>query len=72
MSWAQRLKRVFQPDLQSCAACGGQVRVIAGIEDPVVIGKILQHLEKTGPVLAGGVLLPEARGPPEGIPDLSR
>jgi hypothetical protein len=25
-----------------------------------VIGKILQHLEKTGAVLAGGALLPEA------------
>ena len=44
----------------------------ACIEDPLVIGKILQHPEKTGPVLAGGVLLPEARGPPERILDLSR
>jgi len=34
MSWAQRLKRVFKLDLQSCEGCGGQVRVIACIEDP--------------------------------------
>jgi hypothetical protein len=27
MSWAQRLKRVFKLDLQSCEGCGGQVRV---------------------------------------------
>jgi len=35
MTWAQRLKRVFKLDLQSCAGCGGQVRVIAGVGDPV-------------------------------------
>ena len=34
MNWAQRLKRVFKLDLQSCEGCGGQVRVIACIEDP--------------------------------------
>lgn len=31
----------------------------------------LQHLEKTGAVLAGGALLPEARGPPQGLLDLN-
>jgi hypothetical protein len=38
MSWAQRLKRVFKLDLGSCEGCGGQVRVVACIEDPAVIG----------------------------------
>jgi hypothetical protein len=54
---AQRLKRVFKLDLQSCEGCGGQVRVIACIEDPLVIGKILAHLETRRP---------EVRGPPPG------
>ena len=54
MNWAQRLKRVFKLDLQSCEGCDGQVRVIACIEDRMVIGRILQHLERNGPVLAGG------------------
>jgi hypothetical protein len=45
MSWAQRLKRVFKLDLTSCEGCGGQVRVIACLEDPVVIAKILSHRE---------------------------
>ncbi len=57
MSWAQRLKRVFKLDLQSCEGCGGQVRVIACIEDPVVIGKILAYLETRRPAV---------RGPPRG------
>ncbi len=51
MSWAQRLKRVFKLDLESCEGCGGQVRVIACIEDPGVIAKILAHLEQQQPCL---------------------
>jgi hypothetical protein len=29
MSWAQRLKRVFAIDIESCPECGGKLRVIA-------------------------------------------
>jgi len=32
----------------TCENCGGQVRVVARIEDPAVIGKILEHLERNG------------------------
>lgn len=46
MTWAQRLKRVFRLDLESCEGCGGPVRVIAGIEDPLVIASILAHLDR--------------------------
>ena len=44
MTWAQRLKRVFAIDIEKCEKCGGRVRVIASIEDPDVIQKILKHL----------------------------
>ena len=56
MTWAQRLKRVFNIDIETCRECGGAVKVIACIEDPVVIEKILTHLNEkaasagTGPV----------------------
>ena len=46
MTWAQRLKRVFNIDIETCRACGGAVKIIACIEDPVVIEKILNHLRK--------------------------
>ncbi|MBL8200931.1 MAG: hypothetical protein JNK40_08170 [Chromatiales bacterium] len=46
MTWAQRLKRVFQLDLATCEGCGGQVRVVACIEDPLVIAKILEHRDQ--------------------------
>jgi hypothetical protein len=45
MTWAQRLKRVFGIDIETCRACGGAVRIIASIEDPKVIEKILAHLD---------------------------
>jgi 23S rRNA U2552 (ribose-2'-O)-methylase RlmE/FtsJ len=46
MTWAQRLKRIFGIDIETCAACGGAVRIIACIEDPDVIEKILTQLDK--------------------------
>ncbi len=48
MTWAQRLKRVFNIDIETCPACGGAVRIIACIEDPEVIEKILTHLAAKG------------------------
>ena len=48
MAWAQRLKRVFNIDVETCIHCGGSVRVIACIEDQPVIDKILTHLKIKG------------------------
>src|SRR5262245_496527 len=44
MSWARLLKRVFDIDLEHCPNCGGALKIIAAIEDPPVIVKILTHL----------------------------
>ena len=63
MTWAQRLKRVFKIDIETCAHCGGAVKVAASIEDPAVIKQILAHLEqRTAP--ATPAPRPFARGPP--------
>ena len=43
MSWARLLKRVFDIDVERCA-CGGRLKIIAAIEEPVVIVRILTHL----------------------------
>ena len=45
MTWAQRLKRVFGIDIETCPACCGAMRIIACIEDPDVIEKMLAHLD---------------------------
>ena len=44
MSWAQLLKRVFAIDITTCPQCGGPLTILAAIEDPSVIVKILSHL----------------------------
>lgn len=44
LTWAQRLKRVFAIDIETCRQCGGRLRVIASIEAPTVIERILEHL----------------------------
>ena len=71
MSWAQRLKRVFNIDIdiEVCDRCGGSVKVIACIEDQNVIDSILAHLrekEQDSPTLSH--LLPPSRAPPGPLP----
>jgi hypothetical protein len=42
--WAKLLRRVFDIDLETCHRCGSELRVIASIEDPVIIKHILSRL----------------------------
>ena len=44
MSWARLLRRVFDLDLEHCPQCGGELKIIAAIEEPAVIVRILTHL----------------------------
>jgi hypothetical protein len=46
MRWAQRLKRVFDIDIETCKHCGGAVKIIACIEDATVTERILTHRER--------------------------
>jgi len=64
MNWAQRLKRVFNIDVDICQHCGGKVKVLACIEDQSTIDHILNHLEKKGTWLTPMSLIPEGTGPP--------
>ena len=65
LTWAQRLKRVFNIDIETCQTCGGAMKVIACIEDPVIIQKILEHLKQKEGVNEPNAL-PESRAPPAG------
>ena len=49
LSWAKRLKRVFNIDITLCPLYGGAMRVIADITDPDVIQKVLDHIEAQPP-----------------------
>ena len=60
MSWAQRLKRVFNIDITICEACTkANVKIIACITEPAVIQKILWHLDKQdSPITANSCRAP--------------
>lgn len=64
MTWAQRLKRVFNIDIEICEKCQGPVRIIACIEDPATIWKILEHLTNKASD-DSQVRLPPERAPPQ-------
>lgn len=64
MSLAQGLKRVFGVEIEACARCGGNLKVIASIGEPAVIAKVLTHLERTTPDQCQSELPLGARAPP--------
>ena len=49
LTWAQRLKRVFEIDIIVCPHCGGTLRFIADVTDSEVIRTILEHLQQRAP-----------------------
>jgi hypothetical protein len=59
-------KRVLGIDINTCAGCGGKLKVIASIEEAQVIGKILAHLQKRVPDQQQAERPLGARAPPLG------
>jgi hypothetical protein len=43
-TWADLMRRTFGYDVMACLECGGRMRLIAMIDKPAVIAKILDHL----------------------------
>jgi hypothetical protein len=43
-SWAELMRRAFDTDVLACPKCGGRMVLLATIEDPAVIRRILTHL----------------------------
>jgi hypothetical protein len=66
LSWMQRLKRVFAIDIETCPQCGGKLRVIACVEDPPLIAKILAHVRRREALFES-----TPRAPPDSLPRLN-
>src|SRR5881296_2771991 len=60
-AWADLMRRAFEADVLACPKCGGRMIVLATIEDPAVIRRILTHL---GLSMETGEALPAARASP--------
>jgi len=41
------IRKVYETDPRLCPRCGGQMRIIAFIEEPKVIDRIIGHLKLT-------------------------
>jgi hypothetical protein len=61
-AWARLIRKVYEVDPLECPKCNGPMRIIALIDDPRVIRRILEHR---------GLWAPEtsAPGPPAGAGD---
>ena len=64
MTWARRLRRVFGIEIEQCRRCGGRLKVIASIEEPELIERILAHRRERGEREPPTVVL-GARAPPQ-------
>jgi hypothetical protein len=42
--WAELMRRSMGLDVLACARCGGRLRLIAVIDDPAVVERVLRHL----------------------------
>jgi hypothetical protein len=61
-AWARLIRKVYEADPLECPKCKGPMRVIALIEEPEIIRRILEHLGRWAPEPAG-------RGPPVPAPE---
>ncbi len=62
--WADLMRRSMGVDVPGCPRCGGRLRLIALIDDPAVIQRVLHHL---GLSTAVPKVRP-ARAPPQPLP----
>jgi hypothetical protein len=56
-TWAALMRRAFAIDVLACPNCGGPMRVIATVEDPLAVRQILaaqRVAEPLGPSPPGG------------------
>jgi len=64
-TWAALMRRAFDIDVLRCPHCAGRMRLIATIEDPAVIARILAHLGLSGFRDGPGPAPPSAAAPAE-------
>jgi hypothetical protein len=74
-AWAKLIRKVYEVDPLECPKCGAQMRVIALIEDPAVIERILSWLGLWEPPQPAGLSPPaDPSSPPlsyHPVPDIA-
>ena len=57
-AWANLMRRAFDIDVLACPRCGGRLRLLGTIEDPVAIRAILDSLAVSAALLIARPRLP--------------
>ncbi len=47
-TWVALMRRVFDLDVLACPRCGGRLRIIAAVQDPLAVQAILTRLARSG------------------------
>jgi hypothetical protein len=47
-TWPALMRRMFGLDVLACPRCGGRLRVIAAVQDPLAVQAFLAHLARSG------------------------
>ena len=42
-TWARLIRKIFEADPLTCAACGARMRIVSFITDPRIVDRILRH-----------------------------
>jgi len=61
IDWASLLKRVFAVDVLKCTRCEGRLRVLAVVDEPGAVKRVLEHVG----LPAVPIDIAPARGPPQ-------
>ena len=67
LSWAELMQRIFAADVLECGRCQGRMRIVAMIDQPEVIAKILTHLGLPARAPPPKPARPDLQNSPEGI-----
>jgi len=57
-TWGALMRRVFDFDVLTCPRCGGRLRVLATVQDPLAVQAILAYLARSGAPAPPGLAPP--------------
>ena len=71
-AWARLIRKVYESDPLECPKCKGPMRIIALIDDPLVVRRILEHLGLWQPeAMERSPPLPPAAWPVNSLPPMT-
>jgi hypothetical protein len=61
-TWRECIKKIWEVDPLACPQCGGEMKIISFIDEPMLICRILEHLKLWQERIPKGLPPPEEEG----------